>query len=129
MTARLTRSDEVVQLDRPAEPPENVTEEDVQDAGKVARLLMRLLRDVTGLKRRFWPRAIDFEDRDVDDTGTTKYRFTHNFGGRVRWWVVDAVDTSGGPAYLARHADTDNDTLVLVSFALSRVTIRVEEAG
>ncbi len=114
------------QLDRPAATNESVTEKDVAELPKLARLLQRILTDLSDLKRRFWPREIDFEDVSVDNTGTTKYRFEHGFNGRVRWWPVDAE--TAAPA-LKRHADTDANTLVLVSSATCTVTVRVQEAG
>lgn len=129
MAARVSSTGKVYQLDRPAEPEQRVTEEDVQQPSKLARMLMALLKDVADIKRRFFPRRIDFEDVEVDNTGGKKFYFHHNFGGRVRWWPVDVVDLGGGQAALTRHADSDNDTLVLVSNASARVTIRVESAG
>lgn len=133
MSAVVPTSGTVRQLDRQAEPDEQVDEEQVKDAPRLARLLMRILRDLALLKRRFWPGHIDHEDRVVDSTGTTKYRFPHGFGGRVRWWVVDwqvgsAFKLSYSPS-LSRHTDSDDNTLVLVSYVDGTVTIRVEEAG
>ena len=116
----------MVQLDRAAEPDELVNESDVQNASWLARRLVVMLKDIATLKRRFWPRRIDFEDRVVDSSMVTQYRFTHNFGGRVRWWPVDAT---GDPPFLARHSASDNNTLVLISNSACTVTIRVEEAG
>lgn len=115
-------------LDRPAEPDERVTPEDVQDAPKLARLLMRILKELALLRRRWWPRKVDHEDRTVDGTGTTKYRFPHGFGGRVRWWPVDWSGAASVPG-LMRHADSDANTLVLVSWIAGTVTVRIEEAG
>ena len=107
-----------------------ITEEDVKDTTRLARVIVRILKDVAALKRRFAPRCIDFEDRAVDNTYTTKYRLHHGFGGRVRWWVVDWRPSGGTFAFdLSRHADTDENTLVLVSGAAGSVTVRVEEAG
>lgn len=128
MSANFPAVGEPRQLDRRAEPDEQITEQQAKDSGRVARLLMTLLRDVVTLKRRWWPRRYDFEDRLVDDTGTTKYRFHHGFNGRVRWWVVDWSNASTN-SQLIRHADSDNNTLVLVSNEIGKVTIRIEEAG
>lgn len=127
MSAIVTSNNKVRSLDRQAEPAENITKSDAQDPDRVARLFMRLLRDVALLKRRFWPRRLDHEDREVDGTGITQYRFPHSFGGRVRWWVVDWQGAQ--PFDLARISTTDNNTLVLVSRVSGIVTIRVEEAG
>jgi hypothetical protein len=118
----------VRQLDRPAEPDEQVTPDDAKDSERVARMLMRLLKDVSTLRRSWAPRFVDHEDRVVDATGTTTYRFPHGFGGRVRWWPVDWKDASAGPQ-LERHSDTDSNTLVLVSYAAGTLTLRIEEAG
>ncbi len=126
MSAHVTLAGRVVQLDRPAEPDELITEEDAKDAGKLARLLIRILKDVATLKRRFWPRRIDYAPLAVDGTGTTQYRFPHRFGGTVRWWPVDST---GAGAFLYRHSATTKDVLVLVSDSPCTVTIRVEEAG
>lgn len=126
MAARIAASGKVYQLDRPAEPDEIVSEEDAGDVGKLSRLLIRLLRDVAAIKRRFFPRRVDFEDRAVDASMVTKYRFPHGFNAAVRWWVVDA--TGDCPA-LTRHADSDLNTLVLISNVACTVTIRVEVAG
>lgn len=115
-------------LDRAPVPDEPVTEEQANDASRVARLLTRLLRDVAALKRRWAPRAIDFEGFDFDGSGTTVYRFPHGLRSHVRFWVVDWSGATGGPQ-LVRHASTDVHTLCLVSYEAGTATIRVEEAG
>lgn len=127
MSANIDRSGSIRQLDRRAEPDEQVLEEHVQDPPRLVRLLMGLLRDVARLKRSWRPRRIDFEDRAVDATGTTKYRFAHGLDGRVRWYVVDWQGAAG--PQLSRHADTTDGALVLVSHVAGTATIRVEEAG
>lgn len=124
----IVASGQTRQLDRQAEPDEQVTPEYVADQERMARLLMRILRDLALMKRRFWPRRADHEDRVVDGTGTTKYRFPHGYNGRIRWFPVDWSGATAGPR-LVRHADTDNNTLVLVSYTAGTVTLRVEEAG
>ncbi len=131
MSAVVPQNGPIRQLDAPAEPDEQVTPEQVQDTDRLARLLMRMLRDLAVLRRRFWPQHIDFEDLTFDSTGTTKTRLQHGFGGRVRWWLVDwqkGTEAPLAPA-LSRHADTDNNTLVLISGVEGKGTIRVEEAG
>jgi hypothetical protein len=119
-------------LDRPAEPSENITEEDLKQPAKVVDLFLRLLRDVATLLRRWWPRRIDYEDFFVD-SGGAEYRFPHGFDTRVRWWPVDwKPDVSGTPHQIERvdgTGKTDNKTLVLKSGAAGVVTLRVEEAG
>lgn len=118
----------VRQLDRPAEPDERVTEEQVKDASRLSRIVMSLLKDVSMLRRRWSPRTVEHEDRAVDNTGTTLYRFPHNFGARVRWYVVDWSGATAGPR-LVRNAATDTNTLVLVSYTSGTLTLRIEEAG
>lgn len=126
------------QLDRAAEPATQITPEEVKDASRLARILMGILRDVAALKRRFKPRRLDFEDATFDGTGTTKYRFAHGFNGRVRFWVTGCTSltpvtvgfgTATIPPALVQHADTDKNTLVLVSFVPCTATLRVEESG
>ena len=128
MSAVIKTDGKLRQLDKAAEPPDQVTEEQVQDPKRLSRLLMSMLRDVVTLKRRWWPTFIDFEDVAVDGTGTTKYRFAHRLGKRVRWWPVDWKGATAGPR-LVRHADSDDRTLVLVSYTAGTVTLRTEEAG
>lgn len=129
MSANIAQDGTVRQLDRPAEPDENIVEKDVTDTERLVRLLMRIMRELTDLRRRWWPRRIDFEDVAVDDTNTTKYRLQHNFNGRARWWVVDWQSSAGGGFWLDRHSDSDETTLVVTSGVVGVVTIRVEEAG
>jgi hypothetical protein len=128
MSAVIKTDGKLRQLDKTAEPPDQVTEEQVQDSKRLSRLLMSMLRDVVTLKRRWWPTFIDFEDVTVDGTGTTKYRFAHRLGKRVRWWPVDWTGATAGPR-LVRHTDSDDRTLVLVSYTAGTLTLRTEEAG
>lgn len=128
MSAVIKSDGKLRQLDRAAQPPEQVTEEQVKDPERLSRLLMTMLRDLVTLKRRWWPQFIDFEDTAVDGAGTTKYRFAHRMGKRVRWWPVDWTGATAGPR-LVRHTDTDKDTLVLVSYTAGTLTLRVEEAA
>lgn len=111
------------QLDGRAAPEATVTEADVADAPKLAKLLTRILALLADVKRRFYPRRTDFEDWDVG-AGTT-HSFAHGFAKRVRWWVVD----QNGAAALTKNAATDANTLVLDSAVACRITLRVEEAG
>jgi hypothetical protein len=128
MSAVVPAGADVRQLDGRRDPEEAVTEEQVQDPGRLARLLARVLKDLTSLKRRYAPKTIDHLDRDVDATGTTLYRFPHGFGGRVHWYPIDWVGATDGER-LSRHEDSDNNTLVLVSFIAGKVSIRIEKAG
>lgn len=118
----------VRQTDRPAEPDERVTEEQLREPSRVSRLLMWLLKEVSTLRRRWAPRIVDHEDRTVDNTGTTAYRFPHNFNTRVRWYVIDWSGATAGPR-LVRSSSSDANTLVLVSYTSGVATIRIEEAG
>lgn len=127
MSAIVDKAGKTRQLDRPAEPSEQVTVEQVADPPTLVRLLMRLLREVAFGNRRWFPQRVDHEDRVVDATGTTKYRFPHGFGGRVRWFPVDWQGAAGHG--LARHDDSDTNTLVLVSYVAGTVTLRIEAAG
>lgn len=128
MAARIAASGKVYPLDRPAEPDDLVTEEDVKDAAKLSQLLVRILRDIATMKRRFWPRRIDFEDRPV--VSGDVMRLNHAFGTRVRWWVVDwKPATPGDVAVFERDAGTDADTLCLAVANSGTVTMRVESAG
>ncbi len=115
------------QLERPAEPDYRITTDDVDDKDKLAQLLMGMLRSLASVRRRWWPNFVDHQDRVVDGTGTTLYRFPHGVGGRVNWWPVDWVGAAG--PQLARHAKTDDNTLVLVSYVAGTMTLRIEEAG
>lgn len=127
MSAKVPKNGPTQQLDTRPEPEEQVTEEQVQDPARLARLLMTLLRDVVTLKRWFTPTFIDFEDITVDALGLTRYRFPHSFGGRVRWYVIDWAG-GAGPAML-RDGTSDDNTLVLVSVSAGIASIRVEKAG
>lgn len=126
--ARIEEDGKVVQLDRPAVPDEVVTEQDVQDAPKLARMLLRLLKDVATLKRRWWPDRLDYED--IPCVAGETIRLNHGFGGRVRWWQVEwagtGVGTFGG---FEQTADTDANTLVLLVVDNGTASIRVEKAG
>lgn len=128
MSAVIKTDGSIRQLDKAIQPPEQVTEEQVKDSHRLSRLLMSILRDVVSLKRRWSPPFIDFEDVVVDGTGTTKYRFPHRFGGRVRWHSVGWKSATAG-ARLVEHSDTDGNTLVLVSYTAGTLTLRVQEAG
>lgn len=129
VSARIDSTGRAFQLDSRADVDEQITEADAENPARVARLLTRILKDVASLKRRWIPRRIDFEDIAVDNTGTTKYRFSHRFGARVRWWAVDWQSASSAGESLRRHSDSDADTLVLVSHVSGTVSVRVEEAG
>lgn len=121
-------SGKVRQLDKLSRPDDQITEEQVKDPERLSRMMQDILRNIAKLQRRWSPRFAEHEDVQVDGTGTTKYRFAHRFGKRVRWWPVDWADATGG-AQLVEHSDTDENTLVLVSYEAGTVTLRIEEAG
>ncbi len=124
--ARVASDGRVTQIDGKATAPEIVTESEVQEPAKLARLLGRLVVEVAALRRRFAPRRTDFEDCVVTNPATI-LTLEHSFGGRVRWWIVDQTS-----AMMANQtADTTADTLVLSVYgdADGTCTVRIEEAG
>jgi hypothetical protein len=128
MAATVPASGVVRQLDRPASPDEVMSEVDAQNAVKLARVLLRILKDVATLKRRWWPDRIDFEDFPVSTAGAT-VTLNHGLGGRVRWWLVDWESSGTTAPILKRTSATTNDSLVLASYVAGTATIRVEAAG
>jgi hypothetical protein len=129
-TAVVESDGEVRQLDGKAGTPIVVTAEDVQDPAKLARMLQTAMRELAELRRRYNPRVTYLRDVAVTNTGAVLYRFAHGFGGRVNWYVAQWDPASvGTEVRLDQHADTDANTLVLVSGASGRVTVKVEEAG
>jgi hypothetical protein len=127
MSAYIPNGGPMRQLDKPAEPDEQFTVEHAQDPRRLAEVVMRILRDLASLRRRWWPEHIDYRDKVVDGTGTTFYRFPHGFGGRVNYWPVR---WSGAAApNLVYSSTSDDDTLVLTSTSAGTVTLRVEAAG
>lgn len=127
MSANIDAAGEVKQLDGRVEADEVVTEADVQVPLKLSKLLIRVLREIATLRRRWSPRRIDFEGVDLDATGTKRFRLPHKFNGRVRYWPVEWAGAA--PYNIARDPATDVNTLVLVSTSAGIATIRVEEAG
>lgn len=119
-------------LDGRAEPDEVITEADVKDAPKLARVIGRMLATLATLRRAWAPRRIDFEDIPVGSIGATVQPLEHGFKGRVRWWVVGWQNSSGaGPSLreTTAAAGSTDTTLVLQSYIAGTATIRVEEAG
>lgn len=128
MAARIEASGKVYPLDRPAEPDEIVSEEDASDTGKLARLLMRVLKDAASVKRRFFPRRITFTNRLVTSGDTM--RLHHKFGVAVEYWIVKWRPTTPGDAPLFDFStDTTADTLVLDVGNSGTVSVRVESGG
>ncbi len=126
MSANL-RGDMMQPLDRRAEPEEQISEEQISDAGRMSRLLMTILRGLKEIQRRWSPQRLDFEDLSFDATGTATFSLPHAFSGRVRYWVVEWVGAAS--PNVRRHASSTPDVLVLTSTSTGVATIRVEEAG
>ncbi len=118
-------------LDGVAGPAIVVTEQDVTDPKHLARMLQDVRRALADLTRRWQFRPQFFVDQVVDATGTTKYQFQHNLrAGRVFWWPVEwSPSVAGTEVRLSEHADSDADTLVLVSGAVGTVTICIAGEG
>lgn len=127
--ARVASTGEIKQLGTKPTPDEVITEEDVKDTSKVAKLFVRILREIADLKRRWAPRRIDFYDLAVGNTGAV-LRLQHNFNGRVAWWVIDHQISGAAGAYiLQRSTATTANELVLLSYKDAVVSVRVEEVG
>lgn len=135
--ARVDSAGKVKQLGPKASADEVVTELDVQQPSKLARLLCRILAQLAALRRQWAPRRLDFEDVVLAGAAGAGVgvRLQHNFGGRVRWWVVEWTFGGGGAASgpvllkgVAAGEITDS-TIVLYSYQAGTATIRVEEAG
>lgn len=120
------------QLDKRVEPDEQITEDQAGDVSRLARLLTRILRDVAELKRRWFPRRIDYEG--IVSTGSSgapqTKQFAHGFGGQVRWWVIDCDGVGSVTLPLVMRTNTDDkNTLTLAFYFPGNFAIRVEEAG
>jgi len=130
VSANFNKAGAVQKLDVQVEPSETIDDLDVADPVVLSRTLTRIMKDIATLKQVWAPRRIDFEDVVFDDSGTVPHRFRHGLGGRVRWFVVDWTGSGATTAAaLARHSDTDANTLVLVSLAEGVGTLRVEASG
>lgn len=114
MTAAIEQDGTVRPLDARTAPDEVLTEQDVQDAPKLAKLLTRIRKDIATLGRRFAPRRIDYEDVEVSSSKAVMLH--HGFGGRVRYWLADWAAAGGLPPVLSKGSTTDNDTLVLDAY-------------
>lgn len=128
-SSRIDSAGRVYPLDGKATSPESVTEEDVKDSKKLARILERLLLDTATLRRRFNPTRVDFEDVPVSNTGAAT-QLAHGLNGRVRWSVVGwQCPTNVAPILREDTTLTDTSTLVLRSYVTGTVTVRVEASG
>lgn len=127
MAANISALGNVRVLSRPPQASKPFEDSDMQDPPTLARILLDLVRAIAALNSGWKPDRIDFEDRTVLGDGTTLYRFSHGYGGRVRYWPVE---WSGAAApNLVRHVDTDDNTLVLTSTSAGEMTLRIEQAG
>jgi hypothetical protein len=131
--AKITSDAKVTQLDQKSAAEEQVTPQDAGDTIKLAKLLTRILATVTRLARAWNPKRIDFEDQvsTGTDASPQSISFNHSFGGRVRWWIVDAYSTGSIvlPLVLKDNTLTTANTLVLNVYYPMTFTLRVEEAG
>lgn len=127
MSTNVRKDGTAVIVDAKRKPVDQITESQVQDPKRLAQLLQDGFSDAAIKAERFAPNRIDFEDRTLDATGTTKHSFEHKLGKRVRWFVVD-WSGSGGGAELSKDSSSTLDTLVLVSYRAGVATIRIEES-
>lgn len=128
MSTSVFENGKIRQLDGRADAPTVLTSEEVQDPEKLARALNDIRREQAEFRRRWTPRVMFFPDVVVDGSGSTPYRFEHNFGARVRWSVVGVHDI-GGYDDLREDPSTDENVLVLLSGSATTLTLRIEEAG
>jgi hypothetical protein len=126
--AKIATGGKVTILDGKAAAEEIITEQDVQEPAKLARILGRTVKVLAEIARRFNPRRIDYEDVPCLTAGAA-IQLQHNFKGRVRWWIVDWTSTGTAAPVLKRNTTTTADTLVLLSYVAGTATIRIEEAG
>ena len=129
MSAAKINGTTVTRLDGRASAPVVITESDVKDAAKLARMLGDVIAAAAELSRAWAPAVVDFEDVAVSTAGAL-VTLQHNMRGRVRWWVVDWVcATNVAPILRKSTTATTSDTLVLLSYVAGTATIRVEAAG
>lgn len=129
-SAKVDSAGTIKMLDGRGEPDEVITEKDVQDPPKLARLLGTTLNAIAQLRRQWVPRRIDFEGIATGTIGATTVPMEHGFGGAIRWWVVGWVSSGGsGPSLEEATAVSTDTTLRLYSYAAGTATIRIEEAG
>lgn len=118
-------------LDEKQASQTTVSPEDAANVTWLARLLTRLLDDVSELKRRFAPDRITFRDIVATGSGGAPQRITlaHNLGQLVEWWPVRMVGLTS-TTYPIVEISQDANTLVLdIYFTAPNVWIRVEAAG
>lgn len=128
MSAIINASAKITKSVTPAEPKSQVTAKTAADPDALSRKVMELARSLAQLQAQSPRQSIEFEDLAFDATGTKVFSFRHNFGARVRWFVVDVSGATAAPV-LMKHASTDANTLALVSYVACTATIRVEKAS
>lgn len=128
MSAVVPKNGRARQLERPAQPDEQLTEADVADASKLTRALMRILKDVASLMRRWWPETIEYEDISCG-AGGARLQFPHNFGGAARYVVRSWHSPAAPSPSLQIDASSDGRTLVLRSYTAGTATIQVVQGG
>lgn len=126
MSGRVFQLGNVVrQAKNPAARLRKVSPDDVSRSDDAAKVINEIIDAVQALRQLTRPPYVEFEDLAATVGG--KLTMPHNFGGRVRWYVVDWTVPSGTAApSLRRHTDTTADILVLDSNTLGTVTVRVE---
>lgn len=132
MSANVEADGQVKQLDRRPEPDENITEATVKEPARLARLLLKVFRDVAALKRRWAPKQVTI--RGQVSTGVLvdpqRFRFAHQFGGRVDYWLTRVTAPTGADNTLVVEVDeTDENTLVVDVYFPATFDIRIQEAG
>ncbi len=120
------------QLDGRATQQASVSESDAQNPGWLARVLTRLLEDVSDLKRRFAPARITFRDIPVSGVAAgpaTRITITHNIGQLVEWWPVRAIGATGANPVNVVEVSQDANTLALDVYFTGTLWVRIEGAG
>lgn len=125
--SRIDSAGKVTRLDGKADPEEVVTEADVKDPAKLAKMLARVLATVAGLRRSFVAKRVDFEELTVLSAGNT-VSVQHNFNGNVRWWVID------GTTFVFAKRNTTLTTATTLALDVSgsvngTFSLRVEHVG
>lgn len=120
------------QLDVKKQPDEVLTETDVQDPLKLSRLLMRILSQLSELRRRYAARHNTYFNiiSDGDALAPHVVRLPHGFSGPVEWHVVGVRDgVFIVDDRVVESSASDENTLVLEIFFRATIQIRVQEKG
>jgi len=94
-TSKINSLGRAIPLEARRLPDRGVTEEDVQDPKRLARLLTQVVGDSADAKGRHNPRAVYFDDVSLVGDGT-EIRLTHGFGTRARWVLLGFYETTTG---------------------------------